>query len=148
VPKIDEYQYYHGGVLVKLAEHEKFTSINKPLNINSRSAYIINHNIALYIKYSTADTNEWKFSFAPEHQNEIRKLADIYHERTYIVLVCANLVCVLKYSEYADCLDENFIEKEWISVSRPEGGGFRVRGAKGQTLKVIPLNRFPRELFK
>lgn len=148
MPRIDEYQYYHGGALVKLAEHASFTSINKPPNVASRSSYLVNHNTALYIKHSTAGQNDWRFTFAPEHQEEICRLAEQFGDRTYIVLVCSNLVCLVHYDEYVACIDSDDSATNWLNVYRPDGGGFRLRGSQGELNRVIPLNGFPRKIFE
>jgi hypothetical protein len=147
MPQIDTYHYYHGAALALIAENSSFTSINKFPGINSHSAYLLNHNVALYIKHSTMDGSRWRFNFTPDHQQLIRKLFDNLGDRTFIVLVCNNLVCLLTYGEYKTCLDENFQENEWLEVWRPEGGGFRVRGANGELGNIIPINRFPNHLF-
>lgn len=68
--------------------------------------------------------------------------------RTYILLVCNDWVCVLTYEEYAHCIDVNSVTDEWLEVQRPGGGGYRVRGTKGELSNVVPLNRFPDILFK
>jgi hypothetical protein len=145
--RIDDYHYYHGAALALIAEHGAFTSINKFPAIKSRGVYLLNHNTALYVKHSTMDGLRWRFTFAPEHQVDIRKIFDNFGERTFVVLVCNNLICLLTYGEYASCLDENFKEDEWLEVWRPEGGGFRVRGAVDELDHIVALNRFPNQLF-
>lgn len=147
--RIDKYQKYHGAVLSIITEHPSFTSINKlPDYANVRAVYLLNHDTVLYIKHSTLTGNEWSFTFSPRNQHEVRRLFDQYSDRTFIILVCSDLVCLLRYGEYAACLDENFSEDEWLVAWRPEGGGFRVRGKMGELSGVIPLNRFPDELFE
>lgn len=143
MPRIREYHKYHGAALALIAEHEQFSSINKLREFDARSVYVINHDRALYVKHCTADDNAWNFTFAPEHQETIRELFARFPDRVYIVLVCNDEICLLSYGEYAACLDENFRESERLAVWRPDGGGFRVRGAQGQLPHVVPLNRFP-----
>ncbi|MBM7856171.1 hypothetical protein JOC37_002604 [Desulfohalotomaculum tongense] len=144
---IDEYHYYHGAPLAIISQHPSFSSINKPTYTKSRSIYLLNHNKGLYIKHSTAGQMQWRFSFSPEHQEEIRDLFDKYPDSTFIILVCNNTICCITYGEYAACIDENFNEVEWLEVWRPQGGGFRVRGAAGELSYIVHLNRFPSILF-
>lgn len=102
MPRFDDYQYYHGAVLNVLAEHTAFTSFNKFPGLNSRNSYLLNHNTTLYIKHSTTEGLSWRFTFAPEHQEAIRKIFGSLGERTFIVLICRDLVCLLTYGEYAE----------------------------------------------
>jgi hypothetical protein len=143
----DDYQYYHGAALCVIAEHDAFTSINKFPDIESRATYLLNHNTALFVKHTTVEGLKWKFTFSPEHQDIIRRLFDRMGERTYILLVCNEWVCMLNYGEYATCLDENHQDSEWLEVWRPEGGRYRVRGAQGDLPNLVPMNRFPDILF-
>lgn len=144
----DDYHYYHGAALNIIAEQSAFSSINKFPGIDSRAAYLLNHNIALFVKHSTVEGLKWRYTFTPEHQDVIRKLFNSIGDRTYILLICREWVCILKYGEYASCLDENYKDDEWLEVWRPEGGGYRVRGARGELPHVIPLNRFPNMIFQ
>lgn len=143
----DDYHRYHGAALNVIVEQEAFCSLNKYPGINSRATYLLNHNTALFIKHSTTD-GLWRFTFTPQHQGILRKLYGGVGNRTYILLVCNDWVCVLTYGEYAHCIDVNSVTDEWLEVQRPGGGGYRVRGAKGGLSNVIPLNRFPDILFK
>lgn len=147
VARIDEYHRYHGAALSQVAEHPDFSSVNKVVGMDSRSVYQINHNIGMYVKHSTLENNEWRFTFAPTHQEEVRQLFVRFPDRTFVVLVCGDEICCLTYGEYAACIDENFDESEWLEIWRPEGGRFRVRGACGELPRKIPLNRFPGFLF-
>jgi hypothetical protein len=143
----DDYHRYHGAALNIIAEQKAFSSINKYPGIDSRATYLLNHNTALFIKHSTVDELKWSFTFTSEHQDILKKLYDGMGERTYILLICKTWVCVLTYEEYASCLDVNHTTDEWLEVRRPQGGGYRVRGANRQLPNVVPLNRFPDILF-
>ncbi len=148
MPVFDDYHRYHGAALNIIAEQNAFSSINKYPGIESRATYLLNHNTALFIKHTTVDGLTWRLTFSPDHQEILDKLYFGMGNRTYLLLICKDWVCVLTYQEYAQCLDINHTEDEWLEVWRPEGGGYRVRGAKGELQGVVPLNRFPDELIK
>jgi hypothetical protein len=131
--KIDEYHYYHGAVLTIIAEHDYFTSINKFPGIKTRCGYFLNHNTALYIKHSTVDGLKWRFTFAPEYQINIRKMFDSMRERTFIILVCNNYICLLTYGEYRTCVDENFEEDEWLPAVGKFQGAAAATPVQGPT---------------
>lgn len=141
----------HGAAISLITSQGEFQSITKPPGA-SQSEYLLNHDSALYMKYATEDAdneNRWMFWFTPEHQEAIKRLSERYRNRTFIVLICYDeWVCILSYDEYRQCLDENQVENEWIEVTRPDGGGFRVRGKKDRLSRIIPLNAFPRILFE
>jgi hypothetical protein len=148
---ISEKSFYHGAVLYEITEDEHFTSINKVPNLRSSSAYLLNASIGLFIKYATTKDNfgSWRFTFTQDHQYEIRKLYDFYKNKTFIIFVCEHEgFCMIDFSIFASCLDLNHKDQEWIEIYRPNGGGFRIRGARGDFGKVIPLNNFPRKLFE
>ena len=146
---ISEKAFFHGAALFEITESEHFTSINKDPHVNSSSAYVLNHDTGLYIKYSRTDGPPWGFTFTPDHQDEIRRLFDRYGEKTFIVLVCKNDgICVIDYGIFAGCLDLNHTDAEWLEASRPAGGSYRVRGARGEHGRKIPRNSFPSRLFE
>lgn len=147
---ISQRSFYHGAVLAEITEDEHFTSINKIPNIASSSAYQLNHNTGIYIKYTATNAGgNWKFTFSPEHQNVIRKMFDIYGEKTFLIFVCEDEgFCIVDYGVFAASIDLNHLESEWIEIYRPDGGSFRIRGARSDYPRAIPLNMFPRKLFE
>lgn len=147
---IPQRSFYHGAVLAEITENDNFTSINRVPNIKSTSAYQVNHNMGIFIKYTTTgDLSKWRFTFTPSQQDIIRKMFNIYEDRTYIVFVCQNEgICIVDYGIFAACVDMNHRDNEWCEIYRNEGGSFRIRGANGEYEKTIPLNAFPRILFE
>jgi hypothetical protein len=145
---IAEYHFYHGAALSLIVSRGEFTGLVRIPEIGG-AAYAVNHDIGVYIKHTTNSSGPWQFNFHAGHQEAIRNLFNRYKEKTFVALVCGDVgVCLLKYGEYAAVIDENFKEQEGLSVEKPEGGGFRVQGASGQFGKVIPLNRFPSQIFE
>jgi len=93
---IPEYQFYHGALL-----HELIVEAAGELRIALRDfhgrpdAFVINGEVGILIKHSTARLTPWLFSFAKDHLLELRAL----REETrvcYAVLICDEdgFVCV------------------------------------------------------
>jgi len=144
---IRKYHFYHGAVFSMIVKEAKFTAINRHHRINGNN-YVINGDTGLHSKYSSEQA-PWHFTFTGEHQVEIRRLFDMYRDKTYVALICGiDGVCLLRYGEYASVIDENFSEQEQITVERPPRGSFRVSGSRGVFPRRIRLSRFPDELFR
>ncbi|MGG1531477.1 MULTISPECIES: hypothetical protein [Brevibacillus] len=148
---IRDWHFKHGAALAIIINEREYQSITK-LDEHTQSEYLLNNNTGLYIKHASEDEdhdNKWKFWFTPIHQEQVQAMFDRFGERAYIVLVCGNdWVCVINYHDYKNCIDENFEENEWLEVTRPEGGGYRVRGKLGLLGRVVPKGDFPRVLFQ
>lgn len=147
---IPQRSFYHGAALAEITEDPHFTSINRIARVDCSSAYQVNHNIGIYIKYSATprEENVWHFTFTPDHQDEVRTLFDIYGDKTYLVFVCNDVgICIVEFGVFASIVDMNHRDNEWCEVFRPNGGSFRVRGARGAHRRAIPINSFPRVLF-
>lgn len=148
---ITQKAFFHGAALYEITQDEHFSSINRMAHVASSSAYLLNHNTGIYIKHTTVEyeTNRWRFTFAPEHQEVVRKMYDAYKELTYMIFVCKNDgICVVDFDLLTSCVDFNYTDSEWCEVYRRDGGSFRIAGAKGEYTRTIPLNSFPSVLFR
>src|ERR1700759_225921 len=104
--------YYRGAALSGIVDRGEFTALPSLSDIGS-GAYLVNHNIGLFIKHTEKTGSPWVFGFHPEHQSAIRDLFGKYKDRTFIICVCPpDGICVLTYGEYAAVLDENFRAQE------------------------------------
>ena len=79
-----ERQMYHGPALIQIAEHDEFTNINRidlP-NTEYRSAFSVNGEIGIFLKYSTIPRNanpaehwvEYWFGFTQENLDDMNEL--------------------------------------------------------------------------
>ena len=86
---IRDREMYHGAALTQIADHDMFTSINRlPLEVQFRSAYRVNSDIGVFLKYSASpDNGEYMFTFSQENLDDIDTL-NIECNKTFIVLVC------------------------------------------------------------
>lgn len=149
---IPEKDFYHGAVLAAISEAEHFTSINKVPRLTrpSSHAYLLNHDTAFFVKYTTVkNNNAWRFTFPPDQQRTVRELFDAYGDKSFIVFVCEReAFCIVNFGIFASCLDLNYKDSEWFEIWRPDGGSFRVRGASGDHGRTVSLNAFPKALFE
>ncbi len=163
---IDDQDLYHGAALAQIARHPEFTAINV-MKLNgepSRSAFFINDDIGIYLKYATRPTaayDEYAFTFSAEHFDEIDELC-AKRDRCFAVLVCvkdrhiccvpvADLQKLRKRREKAVGQAEDVLT---LLAVLPTGKQFRVYvnepGRKGQILGSaikVPRTSFPDRLF-
>ena len=165
--KIQLDHYYHGAVLNQIAEHEQFTAINA-LKVNgktSRSAFKVNNDIAVYLKYATKPVGtyrEYVFTFDKTHLAELAAI-EAAGDSLYLALVCVrdNEVCCFSSGDF-----NRFISRRKEAQGEPEdhcillvtlkkGQSFRVNinvpGKKktylGQPL-IVPRKACPNSLFR
>ncbi len=156
----------NGAVILDLLEeisikngHDIFCSISKG---ESKSSFYLNFidqksnykfslfktnkshfKIGVYIKISNKRISPWRYTFIKQHQEEINKM---YNEckNTYVLLIAGNDgVVLLTYDNLKKLLDENFLETEWLSVSRKYNQYYRVDGQDSKKKINIPKNNFP-----
>lgn len=165
--KIHDDHQFHGAALIQIAEDPHFTAINaiKFDGQISRTAFRINDDIGIYLKYATEPTGqllEYKFTFTREQLEDLKKLKNITG-RVFVALVCVKgrEICCLSYGELFELIDRrverNLVPEEQyvILVTLHKGKSFRIYisppGTKGKTLGksiVISRNDFPKELFE
>ena len=90
--KINDDHMFHGAALTQIAEHPEFTAINafKMGKRVSRSAFRINDDIGVYVKYASkpkAPFDEYVFTFNSEHLEELDAIAKVVSD-AYLALVC------------------------------------------------------------
>ena len=162
---INDDHLYHGAALTQIAEYPTFKAINafSPSGEKSRSAFIVNHDTGIYLKYASSPTKRWKeyvFTFTTPHLDELAALKS-HHSRVFIVLVCrrAQEICVITLEEFEKqkALREKAkgtAEPHYqILVTVPKGAAFRVYMNKPGTKKTllkeqkVARNRFPKAIF-
>ena len=133
---------YHGAALSQIAEHQLFTAING-VRIDgqlSRSAYRVNDNIGVYLKYASVPTgNSYGFTFSSEHIDELIHLETLC-ARVYIALICVQdkEICCIQY-------DGDYTISAVSAELRP-GHAFRLRGI-AQNEQIVFRNSFPGTIF-
>jgi hypothetical protein len=156
---------YHGAALNQIAEDQHFTAINafKANGHVSRSAFRVNDDIGVYLKYCSEPKgafDEYKFTFNGEHLQELRSLAEKC-DRVFLALVCVKdgHVCCLPYAAFQRLLGlrraSSGVEEATyqVLVVLPGEKEFRAYvNAPGVRRKMlgetkVPRNAFPSGLF-
>ncbi|HYD32530.1 MAG TPA: hypothetical protein VEB64_16935 [Azospirillaceae bacterium] len=164
--KLDDDHLYHGGALIQIAEHEKFTAINT-LKIGSKkfsNTYRINDDSAVFLKYATNPTPshyEYVFTFTQDHISDLRSISK-HCPKTYISLVCVKdrEICCITHDDLVELIASRKKskgspeDKYNILVTAPKGKQLKVYvnapGMKGHmlSLKNIARNAFPSVIFE
>jgi hypothetical protein len=165
--KIHDDHLYHGAALIQIAEHPQFTAINAmKLKKNIvHTAYKINDDIGIYLKYARRPTKafkEYPFTFNKEHLNDLSAIATSTN-KLYIILVCVKgqEICCISYRELSTLIERRKKAKKddedqyTILVTIPTGKSMRVYvnvpGEKKKILGrqlVVSRNAFPSKLFR
>ena len=164
--KVHDDHLYHGASLIQIAEHSQFTAINslKIKNKTLRTAYKVNNDIGVYLKYAQNPINRFKeypFKFQAEHLKEFSDIAGVI-DRLFLALVCvkAREICCLSYSELVAIIERRKKAKGddedqyTILVTIPQRKSMRAYinapGVKKTMLGsplIVPRNSFPERLF-
>jgi len=99
---------FHGAVLNQIAEHKQFTAINalKVKGKTSHSAFKINDDIAVYLKYAQKPAGKFKefvFTFTKQHLADLKAI-DAAGNSLHLALVCveAREICCFPYDTLKD----------------------------------------------
>ena len=161
---INPTQMNRGAAFYQIAVHSKFTSINKSDLYESRSSFLINNDIGIYLKHAKEATtvrHEYRFGFSWDERYNIWKLADKY-SKTFAILICEEdrEICCLDYkSDLFPLLeekDDSTDETSTLYVKPEPGKGFFInmfqKGSSTKWIlpkpKEIPRSAFPDRLFK
>ena len=164
--RIDDNHLYHGAALLQVAEHAGFTAINsiEVLGQRSRSAYRINDNIGVFLKYASRPSRigEYPFTFTDEHLQELAAIDEMV-ESTFIALVCVRdrEIACLTLSQLQELVarrraSRGMPEDQYVVlVTAEQGRRFRVyvnMPARRRTILGRPIvvrrRAFPDDLFR
>ncbi|MDU6306512.1 MAG: hypothetical protein E6579_07605 [Clostridium sp.] len=138
---------YHGSALTQIVEDPSFTALNKA--DEKYGHYLINSNIRLLVKHSTAQNSPWSYTFQPD---DLRVLAtDIQTgAKTFACLICGSkTICLLNADQIKTIINLNCSGTQWVRVEiRTSGGSLWVQGQSGEYRKSIPHTAFPLALFE
>ena len=157
---IDLFELFHGVVLTKLLRSGNPVKLCM-VETNPKecwSAYKLNDEVMLYIKYSTnpqerkKDALVWIFTFSPSNLVEIHRLHQF--QKVFFALGCGDKdvskgsmhVCFLDPEEFDQCTDLNGDGSRTITVKYYPGKKLRVWGNKNGM--EAPLNIAARSLEK
>lgn len=164
---IREEHLYHGAVLNQIADHKQFTAINalKVGRVTSRSAFKVNDDIAVYIKYAAKPTGTYKeyvFTFNKANMKELID-TDKAGNSLHLALVCVKdkEICCFPYAEFEKLIamrqrEAGRIETQYtLLVTLKQGEAFRVYMMQPGRKKVylanpmkVRRNACPNALFR
>lgn len=164
--RINKDHLYHGAALTQVAEHPTFKAINEISNrgVRSRCAFLINHDIGLYLKYATeakGPFKEYVFTFHRDHLKELQTLRG-RSQKVFVCLICvsASHICCISYERLMDMIAERKQRKGsdeeayTVLATIPAGKSFRVYmnvpGKRKALIKetIIHRNEFPDVIFR
>jgi len=165
--KINEDHKHQGSALTQIAEHPQFTAINafKAGSGISRSAFKVNDDIGVYLKYATSphgSYDEYAFTFNKAHRSELKRIEQKV-SKVFLALICVKgrEICCLPYEELQKMVQERRKayggwEKQYTVLAvLPKNKSFRVyMNAPGmkKTMLTDPLKisrkDFPNRLFE
>lgn len=142
-----EFEFYHGVALCRIIHNDHLKSI-RSFRKDSNSAYIINEEVGIYIKYCTKRLTPWHFTFMPAHIDELFSFIGKLN-KVFLVLVCKNdgIVC-LNSEEIKVVLDKTAQKAQGIAAYRKPREEYRISGFGGDIKYKFANNQFPNLLFE
>lgn len=164
--RINEDHLYHGAALTQIAEYPTFKAINafSANGEKSRSAFTVNHDTGVYLKYASKpnSSGEYVFTFSADNLGELAALKEQYHKRVFVVFICrkAREICVMTVDQFEAKIKQREGAKGesesnyQLLVTLPQGKSFRAYvnypGKKRTFIKphtIISRNEFPKAIF-
>lgn len=135
--------FFHGAVLSRLVESQLCTIEKSTIN----SAYIVNQEIGIYIKYSAKRSSPWKFSFSEQHLDEMEQLSKLV-SAVYIILVCYyDGIVSLRKDEFHVIVNEGEGFPKWVKAVRNKNEKYGISGTDGKLRYKIADSNFPEQIF-
>lgn len=137
---IDKVDFYHGAVILKALEDDRFNSVKK-----NEIGYIINDTNLVLIKYTTKSKSPWQFTFS---KHDLENIENSFTGTTNIcvVLICgSDGFCTLKHVEVFSLLNN---KPGVISSKRKFNQQYKVTGPGGHLVNRVSFNRWPSILFE
>lgn len=144
---VSELENHHGAVFARIIHQSTEPFSFELYPTKSNSSYVFNNKVGLYIKHSKKRMSPWTFSFAKQHQDEIREMKERLGY-VFTVFVCGTDGIVgLNYDELKQILDENHKEVEWVRISRTRNTKYSVSGSDGALKLKVGKQDFTKKLF-
>lgn len=138
-------EFYHGAAFARLCRESGGVTI-RPFGVG-RSAYVLDDEVGLYVKYSLKRMSPWPFSFSCSQQEEIAELKGELSE-VFIALVCgSDGIASLSSQELSRVLDDEFEAMEWVKASRRAREKYSITGSDGRKVFKVGDNEFPAKVF-
>jgi hypothetical protein len=137
---IEKLEFYHGAALVRIVEDPRCEAIQK-----RDSAYIVNTDSAVLVKYTTKAHSPWRFTLNSDDIERFNEVADRFEGCT-LALVCAgDGVCGVSWQTARDLIGD---VPGWLAAKRGFSGCYSLSGPIGKLNRKVPLNRWPSIVFE
>ena len=145
--KIFDRQVYHGSALIQIAEHDKFTSINRIdlQGVGFRSVFSVNEEIGIFLKYATTPSNteplEYSFRFSKGNMDGIKVLKKDLGDAYALLIVSddardINEICCVPYRMLAELKGYRDRRNEALGKNKEFGVDLYVQIRNGQLFEV------------
>lgn len=144
---IPESDLYHGAALARLCRGKTDLALSIKQHKGMRACYVVDENVALYLKYSTKRLSPWPFTFSVENQSEVVGLNREF-KAVFVALICGfdGIVC-LDFDEYQRSLNQDHEPGEWIRISRKVREKYTVTGSDLARAFKVGDNEFPSKIL-
>jgi hypothetical protein len=142
-----EFEFFHGVVLAKvLHSTDEAVSLNR-FSDDFNAGYILNGSSGLYVKHCNKRLTPWRFSFQPEHLQQMQMMKDAL-QKLFVILVCNDdgIVC-LSHDEVAQILNPQHEATKWIRVDRRPRQMYSVTGSDGELEFKLGAGELCEKLF-
>ena len=138
---INEFKSYHGSAFADLIDDSLVPiKIFRPIQDNN-AYYILDDDIALYVKHSTKRLTPWRFTFHTDNMQDLAKILNS-NEFCFVVLICGrDSIAVLEKEEIHRLLPTNNPCLSWISVQTSHNTSLTIEGSEGKLKRKIKKSK-------
>ena len=138
---INEFKSYHGSAFAELID-ESLVPIKlfRP-NLLNNSYYVLDENIAFYVKHSTKRLTPWRFTFHTDHVQELANILE-KHEFCFLILICGrDSIAVIEKSEILKLLPISSPSLSWVSVQTSHNTSLTIEGSAGSLKRKLKKSK-------
>jgi len=143
---IRDFEYFHGAVFTRIIHAAQCGVHVRQYSTISNSSYIIQNQIAIYIKHSAKRLPPWSFTFSSEHCDEIAEMRKRFGN-IFTLLICNDDgVACLDDHELSTLIKMDNQESQWVSVRRQKRLMYSISGTAGCLARKLGRSEFPERL--
>jgi hypothetical protein len=141
----DHKDFMHGAALVAIAEHPRFSALNRASD--KYGHFKVNDNRHVFIKYRDGEGPDYAFNF---NHDDVRLMQSSASRTScvYAILVCGTEVITALDAGLGKLIDMKSLRQQWVKVRADPRKRLRIRGPLGELGRPIPRNAFPGEILE
>lgn len=138
---INEFKSYHGSAFADLIDDSLVPiKIFRP-DQDKNAFYILDDDIALYVKHSTKRLTPWRFTFHTDNMKDLQVILNSY-DLCFVVLICGrDSIAVLEKDEIHKLLPTDNPSLSWISVQTSHNTSLTLEGSEGKLKRKIKKSK-------